>query len=95
MMAPGMVLMPFVMSALERNWKWFARNTAAHAPFQVLSVGCFLMVMVPAGCALFPQTCAVSAESLRTADPKAFQQLCLAYPEEKDRPKVLYFNKGL
>lgn len=33
-MAPGMLLMPFVMQAMEKR-KWFARRTALHAPFQV------------------------------------------------------------
>ena len=33
-MAPGMLLMPFVMQAMEKK-SWFVRRTAMHAPFQV------------------------------------------------------------
>ena len=33
-MAPGMLLLPFVMQALEKK-PWFAKRTALHAPFQV------------------------------------------------------------
>jgi len=73
-MAPGMILLPFIMQRMEKK-AWFAKVPALHAPFQVMAVGCFLTFMVPAGCAIFPQTCSIEVEALKSADPKAYQEL--------------------
>ena len=66
-----------------------------HFPIQVMCVGCFLTVMVPAGCALFPQQCAVNAADLKSWEPEAWAQLLEKYGSEAAVPKTLYFNKGL
>ena len=56
-------------------------------------MGCFLLFMVPAACALFPQTVSVSTASLRTQDPEAFSQLQMKYGDTI--PITVYYNKGL
>ncbi len=94
-MAPGMLLMPFVMQAMERR-AWFARRPALHGPFQVACVGCFLVLMVPAGCAIFPQSCALKTDTLRKVDPGAYAELEARFAKNPEKmPEVLYFNKGL
>ena len=66
-----------------------------HFPIQVLCVGCFLTAMVPAGCALYPQQCAVSTADLKSWEPEAYAQLLEKYGTQDAIPKKLYFNKGL
>ena len=63
--------------------------------FQVMCVGCFLTVMVPVGCALFPQQCAVNTNDLKSWEPEAYAQLLEKYGSDAAIPKTLYFNKGL
>ena len=59
-------------------------------------MGCFLTVMVPVGCALYPQQCAVSTADLKSWEPEAYAQLLEKYGSgEGAIPKTLYFNKGL
>ena len=61
-----------------------------------MCIGCFLVVMVPAGCALFPQTCSVTVDRLKTVEPAAFEQLKKKFENDPGKmPSVLYFNKGL
>ncbi len=60
-----------------------------------MSVGCFLIFMVPVGCALFPQQCAVQTDKIKTSEPEAYKQLLEKYGKEEAIPKTLYFNKGL
>ena len=62
--APGMLALPVIMQRMERL-AWFRARPALHAPFQVLGVGCFLMVMVPTGCSIWPQNVQISSEKLR------------------------------
>lgn len=57
-------------------------------------MGCFLVFMVPVGCALFPQRCEVKTAKLKTSDSEAYAQLVAKYGEDKI-PEKLYFNKGL
>ena len=59
----------------------------------MLGVGCFLVVMVPAACSIWPQTIAVTSAALRTSDPEAYSQLRNKYGDKI--PQVLYYNKGL
>lgn len=45
-MAPGMLVLPFIMQALEKR-TWFAAKTVLHAPFQVdifACIGLFISV---------------------------------------------------
>jgi len=92
MAAPGMFCLPIIMQRMEKK-PWFKSRPVLHAPFQVLGVGCFLLVMVPLACSIFPQTMSVTSESLRSSDPEAFQQLKDKYGEKI--PRVLFYNKGL
>jgi len=92
MAAPGMFCLPVIMQKMEKK-PWFKSRPVLHAPFQVLGVGCFLLVMVPMACSIFPQTVTVTSESLRSSDPEAFRQLEDKYGD--NIPKVLFYNKGL
>ena len=52
--------------------------------------------MVPVGCALFPQNCAIESEALRKMDPAAFREMEERFAADPEKmPKTLYFNKGL
>ena len=62
--------------------------------FQVLCIGCFLVFMVPVGCALFPQTCSVSLDRLKAMEPAAYEEVRNKFGQDR-MPAVLYFNKGL
>ena len=93
-MAPGMLTMPFIMRAMEKK-AWFKRMPMMHMPFQVMSVGCFLIFMVPVGCALFPQQCEIKTANLKSKEPEAFAELLKKYGKEESIPETLYFNKGL
>ena len=64
MAAPGMFALPVIMERMERL-SWFRARPALHPPFQVLGVGCFLLVMVPTACSIWPQTMTVTSEHLR------------------------------
>ena len=61
---PGMLALPIIMQRMERM-AWFKARPFIHAPFQVLGVGCFLMLMVPTGCSIWPQNVEITSENLR------------------------------
>lgn len=90
MCAPGMLVLPMIMESLEKN-KGFRRVSFLHGPFQVVAVGCFLTVMVPTACALFPQTASLETKSLKYLEPSFYEQL----EKNKNVPQQIYFNKGL
>lgn len=92
MAAPGMFCLPFIMKRMEKK-PWFKSRPALHAPFQVAGVGCFLLLMVPFACALFPQNVEITSEYLRSKDPEAYSQLQAKYPDRI--PLNLVYNKGL
>jgi len=94
MAAPGMMVLPLIMQRMERI-HWFKSRPALHGPFQVAGVGCFLLVMVPLACALFPQDVSITADSIRTSDPEAYESLELKYGSKSNIPSVFYYNKGL
>lgn len=90
MCAPGMLILPVIMEKLE-TYKSFRRLSFLHAPFQVMVVGCFLTVMVPTACALFPQTASLNTNVMRILEPEFYEQI-----EKKGAvPEKVYFNKGL
>jgi len=93
MAVPGMLCLPVIMEKMEKR-SWFKSRAYLHGPFQVLGVGCFLTLMVPLACALFPQTVTITSKSLRSSDPIAYQQLKDKFGVD-DIPQVLYYNKGL
>lgn len=90
MCAPGMLILPIIMESLEKN-KLFRRVSFLHAPFQVTVVGCFLTVMVPTACALFPQTASLSTNIIRMLEPEFYAQIT----EKGSIPEKVYYNKGL
>lgn len=93
MAAPGMLVLPIIMERMERL-HWFKSRPAIHGPFQVAGVGCFLLVMVPFACALFPQDVTILAETLRRSDPEAYESVEAKYGRT-NVPTVFYYNKGL
>lgn len=90
MCAPGMLILPVIMENLEK-YKSFRRLSFLHAPFQVMVVGCFLTVMVPTACALFPQTASLNTNVMRIIEPEFYAQI----KEKGSVPEKVYFNKGL
>ncbi|KAI5705786.1 hypothetical protein M8J75_001753 [Diaphorina citri] len=90
MCAPGMLVLPIIVEKLEK-YRWYRTRTWFHAPFQTLGVGCFLMVMVPTACAIFPQMTSIGTSTLETLEPEAAQQI-----KSKDKKlSTVFFNKGL
>ncbi|XP_042887283.1 sideroflexin-1-like isoform X2 [Penaeus japonicus] len=87
MAAPGMVLPPIVMNALEKRGT-LRRMPWISAPLQVGLCGLCLTFATPACCALFPQKASIAVSSL---EPEV-QEKIRALP---DAPDVVYYNKGL
>ncbi|XP_063610425.1 sideroflexin-1-like [Penaeus indicus] len=87
MAAPGMVLPPIVMNALEKRGT-LRRMPWISAPLQVALCGLCLTFATPACCALFPQKASIAVSSL---EPEV-QEKIRALP---DAPEVAYYNKGL
>jgi len=92
MCAPGMLILPVIMERLEK-YNWMKRITPMHGPIQVMFVGCFLIVMVPAACGLFPQRCSVKTSTLAWLEPEAYKEI--EETSKKHIPERVYFNKGL
>ncbi|XP_055628248.1 sideroflexin-2 [Toxorhynchites rutilus septentrionalis] len=90
MCAPGMLILPVIMESLEK-YKTFRRMSLLHAPFQVAVVGCFLTIMVPVACALFPQTATLNTNVMKIMEPQYYK----AMAESGYIPATVYFNKGL
>ena len=91
--APSMLLLPVLMARLDRV-AWYVGRPRLHAPAQTLLSGAVLLLMVPLGCAIFPQTCSINSETLRRIEPASYEQLQQRYQPEQ-LPSALYFNKGL
>lgn len=92
MAAPGMLILPVIMEKLERR-DWFRRLSVLHAPFQTMMVGCFLIIMVPTACGLFPQRASIQTSVIRKLEPESYQKI-----KENTKgviPERIYFNKGL
>lgn len=87
MAAPGMVLPPILMNALEKRGT-LRRMPWISAPLQVGLCGLCLTFATPACCALFPQKASIAVSSL---EPEV-QEKIRALP---DAPDVVYYNKGL
>lgn len=92
MAAPGMLILPVIMERLEKR-AWMQRIKSLHGPLQMLLVGCFLLVMTPTACALFPQRCSISVDRLNIVDSDFYEELRAHHGA--DVPRRLYFNKGL
>ena len=90
MAAPGMLLIPLIMSRTEKA-RWF--RGAYSMPMQVLLCGVSLTLMVPLACSLFDQKCAISTSTLQALEPATYEHLSRQY--DGNPPHKLYFNKGL
>lgn len=88
MAAPGMIILPIIMERLEK-FPFMQRIRVLHAPLQVLLCGGFLVFMVPAACALFPQRCSLALASL---EPELRDSIVAKHG---DKVPYVYFNKGL
>lgn len=88
MAAPGMIILPIIMQRLEK-YKFMQRITFLHGPLQVMMVGVFLVVMVPAACSLFPQRCSMAESKL---EPELRDSILSRHG---DSLQYVYFNKGL
>lgn len=84
--APGMLLLPVIMQALENKGYKFGR--LASCCVQTGLLGGFLLVMVPVGCSLFAQQQSISVDDL---EPEVRDKI---KSEHKDL-KTVYYNKGL
>lgn len=49
--------------------------------------------MTPVGCAIFPQKCSVSMDTLKVVEKDVYQSIKDKYPDRSITH--LYFNKGL
>ncbi|XP_072025978.1 sideroflexin-2-like [Amphiura filiformis] len=85
---PSLGGIPIIMEALLR-YKWFQHATWSHIPLQATLVGIMMTVMVPFGCALFPQRASIATENL---EPELRNHIREKYGDSIDR---VYFNKGL
>ncbi|XP_050832175.1 sideroflexin-2 isoform X5 [Serinus canaria] len=88
MAAPGMIILPVIMERLEK-FTFMQRIRVLHAPLQVLLCGGFLLFMVPAACALFPQRCSLALADLEVE----LRDSIMA--KHGDKVPYVYFNKGL
>lgn len=66
--SPHAVILPIIMERLEKL-PFMQRIRVLHAPLQVLLCGGFLLFMVPAACALFPQRWYLSMASHGSLPP--------------------------
>ncbi|XP_050754859.1 sideroflexin-2 [Gymnogyps californianus] len=88
MAAPGMIILPIIMERLEK-FPFMQRIRVLHGPLQVLLCGGFLLFMVPAACALFPQRCSLALADLELE----LRDSIMA--KHGDKVPYVYFNKGL
>ncbi|CAH2046636.1 unnamed protein product, partial [Iphiclides podalirius] len=92
MCAPGMLLLPVIMEKIEPK-PWMQRIKRGHILVQTAIVGMFLTFMVPTGCALFPQRCKLSIDSIKRFEKDKYEEI-LKNTDGKP-PQYVYFNKGL
>ncbi|CAH0587115.1 unnamed protein product [Chrysodeixis includens] len=92
MCAPGMLLLPVIMERLEPR-AWMQRIRWAHIGIQTAIVGMFLTFMVPTACAIFPQRCKLSIDTIKRFEKDNYEQI-LKNTDGKP-PEYVYFNKGL
>ncbi|XP_041980195.1 sideroflexin-2 [Aricia agestis] len=92
MCAPGMVLLPFIMERLETR-AWMKRVKWAHVGIQTAVVGMFLTFMVPTACAIFPQRCKLSIDTIKRYESENYEEI--VKNTNGKPPQYVYFNKGL
>lgn len=84
--APGMLLLPVIMTSLEKRGYKFGR--LASCCVQTALLGGFLLVMVPVGCSLFAQQQSISVDDLEPAVRDRIK-------EKHKGLQTVYYNKGL
>jgi len=87
MAAPGMVTIPIIMNALERRG-FLKKYPKVNAPLQIALLGTVLTFATPLCCAIFEQRASISVDSVEADVREKAMQL-------KEKPKLLYYNKGL
>jgi len=87
MAAPGMVLIPLVMNAVEKKGT-LKRVPWAAAPLQIGLLGIILTFATPMCCAIFEQKASIKP----TAIEPELQEKIRGMPSP---PEILYYNKGL
>ncbi|KAM3960100.1 sideroflexin 2 [Aphomia sociella] len=92
MCAPGMLLLPVIMERIEPK-PWMQRIKWAHIGIQTAIVGMFLTFMVPTACALFPQKCKLSIDTIKRFEKENYEEI--VKNTGGNPPKYVYFNKGL
>ncbi|KAJ2950919.1 hypothetical protein O0L34_g5288 [Tuta absoluta] len=92
MCSPGMLLLPFIMERLEPK-RWMQRMKWAHAGVQTAIVGVFLTFMVPTACAVFPQRCKISTDTIKKYEKENYEEI--VKNTNGNPPPYVYFNKGL
>ncbi|XP_052741067.1 sideroflexin-2 [Bicyclus anynana] len=92
MCAPGMLLLPVIMERLEPK-AWMQRIKWAHIGIQTGIVGIFLTFMVPTACAIFPQKCKLSIDTIKRFEKDRYEEI-MKNTDGKP-PQYVYFNKGL
>lgn len=85
---PSMVTLPIVMEKML-TYNWFRHAKWSHVYFQTLACGATFVLMVPIGCALFPQKASMAIEKL---EPSLRDEIRTKYGEAVQK---VYFNKGL
>lgn len=90
--APPMIVLPIIMDKLERN-SWFKSRPYIHAPFQMAALGAMLLIMVPAGCGLFPQRASINMSTIQRFDKGFYEEMRKQHGD--NLPTKVYFNKGL
>ncbi|XP_028169607.1 sideroflexin-2-like [Ostrinia furnacalis] len=92
MCAPGMLLLPVIMERLEPK-PWMQRIRWAHIGIQTAIVGMFLTFMVPTACAIFPQRCKISIDTIQRFEKDRYEEI--VKNTDGKPPQYVYFNKGL
>ncbi|XP_004930688.1 sideroflexin-2 [Bombyx mori] len=92
MCAPGMLLLPVIMEKLEPK-PWMQRIRWAHIGIQTAIVGMFLTFMVPTACAIFPQKCKLSIDTIKRLEKDNYEEILRNTGGSP--PPYVYFNKGL
>ncbi|KAL0879932.1 hypothetical protein ABMA27_002450 [Loxostege sticticalis] len=92
MCAPGMLLLPVIMERLELK-PWMQRIRWAHIGIQTAIVGMFLTFMVPTACAIFPQRCKLSIDTIKRFEEDRYNEIVKNTGGKP--PQYVYFNKGL
>ncbi|VDK83941.1 unnamed protein product [Litomosoides sigmodontis] len=92
---PSMLIIPLIMSAMEKC-KWYAsRAKFLNIPLQLILTFVLYGSMVPVGCALFPQINSVKITTLMRYEPSTYEELKRHMDINMPATQRVFFNKGL